>query len=68
MEIQKMNYYEKAESRQHREFIKVHSHCILCGTVLELHHIKTDAHSEIKEEAHCPECGIKTRSKIHQLN
>lgn len=68
MNIQKINYFEKVEHERHQEFIETHNHCVLCGTVLELQHAIDLASCEIKEEARCPECEIRTRAKTHKLN
>jgi len=68
MELGKIQYFEKVESNQHREFIQAHNHCILCGTVLDLRHIRVENAIEIKEEAHCPQCDLRTRAKIYQLH
>lgn len=64
----KVNYFENAENIQHREFIISQNNCILCGTVLELRHVPDSVTSSIKEEAHCPQCEVRTRAKIHTLN
>jgi len=68
METNKITYFEKAESTNHREFIIAQNNCILCGTVLELRHIADRQTNEIKEEAHCPQCEVRTRAKTHALN
>ncbi len=64
----KINYFEKAETPRHQEFIETQSHCALCGTVLELQHVVDQVSCEIKEEARCPDCEIRTRAKTHTLN
>ncbi|MNJ92706.1 hypothetical protein D3C87_103800 [compost metagenome] len=68
MEYSKINYFEKADSTKHREFIISQNNCILCGTVLELKHLCDKEISEVKEEAFCPQCEVKTRAKTHALN
>ena len=68
MELGKMQYFENIESSQHREFIMAHNNCILCGTALELRHIRSAQELEIKEEAHCPECKMRTRARSYILN
>lgn len=68
MEVQKFDYFEKVDCPQHREFIISQNNCILCGTVLELRHTPDQFTSSIKEEAHCPECEVRTRAKIHTIN
>lgn len=67
MDLGKIHYYEKIEKNTHREFINAHSNCILCGTVLELHHIQLSEENQVKEEAYCPSCDLRTRAKIHTL-
>ena len=68
METNKINYFEKIDSPKHREFIISQNNCILCGTVLELKHIADRDVAEVKEEAFCPHCDVKTRAKTHILN
>lgn len=67
METQKISYFENAQKPSHREFILAQNNCVLCGTVLELHHLKDHEEGEIKEEAFCPACEVKTRNKTHSL-
>jgi hypothetical protein len=66
--ISKMKYFERTEHKHHREYIKAHNHCVLCGTALELQHIAKSQDSEITEEAFCPNCEVKTRAKTHTVN
>lgn len=68
MEEQKINYFEKIEHPKHQEFINAQNHCVLCGTVLELNHISDANEGQIKEEAYCPDCDVRTRAKIYSLN
>jgi len=68
MNYNKINYFEKADSQKHREFIISQNNCILCGSVLELKHAVEIESPEIKEEAFCPHCEVKTRAKTHALN
>lgn len=68
MEHSKISYFEKADTPKHREFIISQNNCVLCGTVLELKHIADRASDEVKEEAFCTQCDVKTRAKIHILN
>lgn len=68
MDVEKINYFEKVEHDGQQEFIESQNHCALCGTVLELNHFTDKISSEIKEEARCPECEIRTRARIHPLN
>ena len=69
MELGKVQYFERVESTNQQEFVNAHNNCILCGTVLELQHVRVpETPSSIKEEAHCPECELRTRAKIYTLN
>lgn len=68
MNGQKLNYFENADSQIHREFIISQNNCVLCGTVLELKHVTNHGVLEVKEEAFCPHCEVKTRTKTHALN
>jgi len=68
MEYTKINYFEKVDTPKHREFIISQNNCVLCGTVLELRHIADRGISEIKEEAFCCQCDVKTRARTHSLN
>lgn len=63
MEQNKIQYFEKIEKKTQREFLNDHNNCILCGTVLELRHTVVEEKNEIREEAHCPECEMRTRAK-----
>lgn len=68
MEQTKIQYFENANVPKHREFIISQNNCVLCGTVLELKHIVEVGVDEVKEEAFCPHCDVKTRSRTHVLN
>ena len=68
MDYSKINYFEKADTPKYREFIISQNNCILCGTVLELKHITDRDADEVKEEAFCTHCDVKTRAKTHILN
>jgi hypothetical protein len=68
METNKIRYFEKVESNKQRDFLNAHNNCTLCGTTLELQHIRVEFDLEIKEEAHCRQCELRTRAKIYALN
>lgn len=68
LDSKQVNYFEQINSDHHRDFVNAHNNCVLCGTVLELSHIPLADSPQIKEEAHCPECEMRTRAKIHTLN
>lgn len=66
--LAKLKYYERTELKHHRDYIRAHNNCVLCGTALELQHIAEAQENNIKEEAYCPHCDTRTRAKIHTLN
>jgi len=71
MELGKVQYFERVEKKHHREFIQAHNNCILCSSVLELRHIRVEEQNpegQIKEEAYCPQCDLRTRAKIYPMN
>lgn len=68
MDTQKINYFENIATDQHQEFVLAQSNCALCGSNLELQHMVDKISNEIKEEAHCPDCEIRARARIHPLN
>jgi DNA-directed RNA polymerase subunit RPC12/RpoP len=45
-----------------------HSSCAMCDTKLEIRHEINQIEFKIKEEAHCPSCGIRVRSAHHVLH
>jgi hypothetical protein len=61
-----INYYENTESAKQKAYVKLQCNCVLCSTALELK-FETTTDGEIKEEATCPQCEIRTRAKIHSL-
>lgn len=67
MQPGKIHYFEKIENPKHREFVKEQNHCILCGQTLDLRHIRTEEDKQIKEEAHCKQCDLRTRAKTYSL-
>jgi hypothetical protein len=66
MAMKDINYYENADSANQQAYIKLQCNCVLCSTALELK-FESLGEGEIKEEATCPECEIRTRAKIHSL-
>ncbi len=68
MDLGKVQYFERVETTNHREFIQAHNNCILCSSVLELQHKRAEDTAEIKEEAYCPQCDLRTRAKNYILN
>lgn len=68
MDTQKINYFENISNDQHQEFVIAQCNCALCGSNLELQHDVDKISNEIREEARCPDCEIRTRARIHPLN
>lgn len=68
MEANKIQYFEKIENPRQKAFVDDHSHCTLCGTVLDLQHVLRPEKPEIEEKAYCPKCDMKTRTREYPLN
>lgn len=66
--IRHISYYEKSEKPKHHDYIIAQNNCVLCGTVLELRHLVNHTELEITEEAHCPHCNVKARSKKFNIH
>ncbi len=64
----KVQYFERIQTPQHQDFVQNHGHCVLCRNVLELKHFSQKDVNQIKEEAYCIECDVKTRAKVYTLN
>lgn len=63
--VESVYLYEKAENNLQKNFVALQCNCVLCCTPLELKFTPTENPAEMKEEAHCPQCKIRMRSKIH---
>ena len=59
--------YEKTENTFQKAFIALQCNCVLCATLLELKLTPVEETDEVKEEAFCPQCNIRMRSKSHTL-
>lgn len=66
MTINQINYYENASNVFQKAFVSLQSNCSLCTTNLELSVTVMD-NGEIKEEAFCPQCELRLRSKSHTI-
>lgn len=49
-------------------YLVAHSTCAMCETKLEIRHEINKNEWKLKEEAHCPSCGIRVRSAHHLLH
>ncbi len=67
MDLGKVQYFEKVENNQQKDFLTAQNNCTLCGGSLELQHVRVQESSEIKEEARCPSCDLRTRAKTYSL-
>lgn len=65
--ISEIQYYENAKNTFQKAFVCLQSNCSLCATNLEITVSRQDT-GEIKEEAFCPQCALRLRSKLHTLN
>lgn len=59
--------YEKTENTFQKAFIALQCNCVLCSSQLELKVTPNEDAIEIKEEAFCPQCNIRMRSKSHTI-
>jgi len=64
--INQINYYENTSNVFQKAFVSLQSNCSLCTTNLELSVSVLD-NGEIKEEAFCPQCELRLRSKSHTI-
>ena len=71
MDLAKLQYFEKVENIVQKDFMNAQNNCILCGGNLELQHVRVQQAQhetpQIKEEAHCPHCDLRTRAKLYTL-
>ncbi len=61
-----ISYYENPISANQKAYLQLQCNCVLCNTTLDLK-FENLGEFEIKEEANCPQCEIRTRAKIHSL-
>lgn len=66
LKMEDINYYEKIESSSQKVFVSIQSNCALCCTNLELS-VSSKETGTIKEEAYCPQCELRLRSREHTL-
>ncbi len=56
------------EPHELRKFMTEYTMCAMCDTKLEIRHEINTNDLKVKEEAHCPSCGIRVRSKHHLMH
>ena len=49
-------------------FMSEHATCAMCDSTLEIVHDVNREALKVKEEAHCPCCGIRVRSSHHLMH
>ena len=58
-----------AEAKRSAErFANEHSSCAMCESTLDVRHEIDRNELKIREEAHCPSCGIRVRSGHHLMH
>jgi hypothetical protein len=55
-------------SAEQSRFVFEHSTCAMCDTTLEVRHQVNRTDLKVREEAHCPSCGIRVRSAHHLMH
>ena len=59
-------HYENTQNIFQKAFVAVQCNCALCATELVLT-VSNVNNGEIKEEAYCPQCDLRMRSKVHTI-
>jgi hypothetical protein len=47
--------------------LKKHLLCSMCGAHLNFSHITDYQHGLLQETARCPDCNIRTRTRLHKI-
>ena len=63
---QRVRRYENTQNIFQKAFVAVQCNCALCATELVLT-VSNVNNGEIKEEAYCPQCDLRMRSKVHTI-
>ena len=67
-ETAEITYNAVANDYAHQEqFLMDYNNCCLCGDELIFSHVTNFIRQEVKEEAHCPSCKIRTKEHNHSL-
>ena len=67
LKLEDIHYYERTENTFQKAFVAIQCNCALCATNLEIQVSGTDIAGEVREEAFCPQCNIRMRSKSHTV-
>ncbi len=60
--------HEERLAEHQARYMTEHSTCAMCDSHLEIRHEVRLAELKVKEEAHCPSCGIRVRSSHHLMH
>lgn len=63
--IAQFNIVDKPTQRE--QFLEDYHHCPLCSTELTYTHVTNFVADNVKEEAYCMACNIRTKSNHHGL-
>lgn len=66
IKLEDVHYYENAANVFQKAFVAVQSNCALCASNLEIS-VNPQDDGQVHEEAFCPQCEIRMRSKNHVL-
>ncbi len=58
--------YENAQNIFQKAFVAVQCNCALCASDLVIK-IERFGEGEVREEAYCPSCDMRMRSKLHTV-
>lgn len=53
---------------RHEDFVDSENNCCLCGSDLAFEHETDLLTLTVREEAHCPTCGVQLKEKEHILH
>lgn len=57
----------ESDKHEHQFFIEDHNFCCLCGSKLVFHHKIDYMTFKVQEDADCPSCRIRMKTKDHGL-
>jgi hypothetical protein len=57
-----------AKTERQERYLEEHNRCAMCDSELEIGHEVDSAGVMLKEEAHCPLCGVQVRAVRHRLH
>lgn len=70
LKLEDVQYFENTSNIFQKAFIALQSNCVLCSSNLEISISYSDSEThlvELKEEAHCPQCEMRMRSKLYTI-